>query len=371
MMQQRAQETHRHHSRFFRMRALFVSKETRAYFVENLAMELSSGLDVLQALDGLLMDVRSFAMRGIVAGMREDIDNGYTLWQSLDRTGLLTSDMIALVKIGEAVGRLPENLNVIVGQTQKDHDFRSRLHSAMLYPIFVLGLTVVVGIGVAWFILPRLSDIFSSLHVELPLITVALIEVGRFFSSYGTIAVPALLAGLFVSFMLFFVVSPTKIVGQWFFMHTPGVGKLLTQVEIARFGFVLGTLLQAGLPIVDAMHALLESSALYRYKRFYRFLLRSTTDGNSLKESFSSYRNSRKVIPGPIQQMVLAAEKTGNLPATLLRIGKNFETKTETTTKNLSIILEPILLVIVWLGVVAVALAVVLPVYSLIGEFTT
>jgi type IV pilus assembly protein PilC len=277
--------------------------------------------------------------------------------------------MIALVRIGESVGRLPENLNVIVMQAQKDHDFHSRLRSAMLYPVFVLTLTVIVGIGVAWFILPRLAQIFSSLHVTLPTITRILIAVGEYFGKHGTILVPAILIGLIALFLLCFVIWPTKLIGQWLLMHVPGVGKLLTQVELARFGFVLGTLLQAGLPIMDAIQALVESASLHRYKKFYRYVLKSTEEGNSLRQSFTQYRGSRRLIPGAIQQMVLAGEKTGHLPETLLRIGKNFESKTETTTKNLSTILEPILLVIVWIGVVTVALAVVLPVYSLIGQF--
>lgn len=350
-------------------RRFFISREERNYFVENLAMELESGMDILQALDGITIDMRSIIMKRVVKSMRQDVEDGLTLWEALARTGLLDTDMIALVRIGESVGRLPENLGVVVAQAQKDHDFRSHLRSAMMYPIFVLILTVVVGIGVAWFILPRLAQIFSSLHVTLPTITKVLIAIGQFFGEHGAVAVPVIVVGCVTLFLFTFVIWPTKIIGEWILFHIPGISRLFMQIELARFGFVFGTLLQAGLPIVESIEALVESSGFHRYKRFYRYLMQSTTDGHTLRQSFKSYRSSRKLIPGSIQQMVLAAEQSGHLPEILLRIGKTFETKTEVTTKNLATILEPVLLVIVWIGVVTVALAVVLPVYSLIGQF--
>lgn len=89
------------------------------------------------------------------------------------------------------------------------------------------------------------------------------------------------------------------------------------------------------------------------------------------KKSFASFKNINRLIPISIQQLVITGEQSATLSATLLKIGQTFETKTDITTKNLSIILEPVLLVIVWLGVVTVAFAVILPIYSLIGGFKT
>ncbi|PJA94065.1 MAG: hypothetical protein CO132_00005, partial [Candidatus Kerfeldbacteria bacterium CG_4_9_14_3_um_filter_45_8] len=120
-------------------------------------------------------------------------------------------------------------------------------------------------------------------------------------------------------------------------------------------------------PIVEAINSLADATALRRYQKFYRYLSTSVNDGSSIRTSLKAYPHLKSYLPSTIQQMMIAGEQSGTLPTTLVRIGKNFETKTETTTKNLSVILEPILLVIVWLGVVFVALAVVLPVYSLIG----
>jgi type II secretory pathway component PulF len=139
------------------------------------------------------------------------------------------------------------------------------------------------------------------------------------------------------------------------------------EIEISRLGYMLGTLLQAGLPIVEAFESVAQSAGFHRYQRFYLDAAKAVNDGQSLRVFFSEYKHIQYLFPATIRQLVVAGEQSGTLPKTLLDLGMMFEVKIENTTKNLAVILEPVLLVIVWLGVVAVALAVVLPVYSLIG----
>jgi type II secretory pathway component PulF len=184
-----------------------------------------------------------------------------------------------------------------------------------------------------------------------------------------------------VLFFFIFSFSKTKFIGQFILFSTPGIKGLIKEVEVARFGYLLGTLLGAGLPITHALDSLASATEISRYKKFYLYLHDSVGDGNSIQKSFVSFstrggstfggKHVNRLIPAPIQQLIVAGEQSGTLPESLLKIGQTFETKADTTTKNLTIILEPILLVIVWLGVVTVALAVILPIYSLIGGFKT
>jgi type II secretory pathway component PulF len=143
----------------------------KEYFVDNLAMLLSSGMDILSALEAIKEGVRSKLMKGIIDDLKADITDGLPLWKALQKTKLLSLHILSLFRIGEESGKLAENLKVINAQQQKERIFRSKIHSAMMYPILVLSLTLVVGIGIAWFILPRLSVVFSQLNMELPLIT--------------------------------------------------------------------------------------------------------------------------------------------------------------------------------------------------------
>jgi type II secretory pathway component PulF len=139
------------------------------------------------------------------------------------------------------------------------------------------------------------------------------------------------------------------------------------EVEVARFGYLLGTLLEAGLPVTKAIDSLTGASEVIRYKKFHQHLHDAIDMGNSFEKSFALYKDIDKLVPQPIQQLIISGEQSGNLNKTLIKVGQVLEAKSDTTTKNLTIIMEPILLVIVWAGVVSVAFAVILPIYSLVG----
>ena len=345
-----------------------VGKE-RDFFIENLSMLVASGMPILSAIHAVTEDVRSRAMKKIIDVFAQDIESGSPLWKAFCRTGIFRDHTIALIRVGEESGTLGDNLKLIALQEAKDRSLRSKIRSAMMYPILVLVLTAVIGIGVAWFILPRLSVVFSQLRIELPSITKGLIATGTFLGAYGVIVIPlfCVVLGLVLYFIFF---NPrTKHFGQTLLFAFPGVNRLLREVELARFGYLLGTLLRAGLPVTQAMDSLCNATQFLQYKRFYGFLRDSIEEGNSLQKSFAKYKQSQRLLPSTVQQLLISGEQSGNLSSTLLRIGDMFEDKTENTTKNLTVVLEPLLLIIVWIGVVSVAIAVILPIYNLIGGF--
>ena len=141
----------------------------------------------------------------------------------------------------------------------------------------------------------------------------------------------------------------------------------MREIEIARFGYLMGTLLQSGLAVTQALSLLASATSAPNYKKFYKHLYDSFDNGFSFKESIKQYKHADSLLPASLQQMVIAGELSGSLPETLQKIGDMYEEKSDLTTENLEVLLEPILLIIVWLGVMAVAVAVILPVYSLIG----
>lgn len=350
-----------------RIHTSLIPADEKEYFIENLSMLMSSGMDIMTALESIKGEIKSPQMKAVIDNMQADVEAGFPIWQVLDETKFFPVFIISLIKIGERSGGLVKNLKMISIQQKKDRSFSSKIRSAMMYPVFVLVLTLVVGMGIAWFILPRLTLIFDQLKVELPLITKILIGFGKFIAQYGSIAVPLFLVCLFLFVYFIFIFSRTKFIGQTLLFSFPGIKKLIQETELARMGFIMGTLLNAGMPIMDAIDSLAEASAFYKYKNLYLFLKENVANGNTFHQSFSLYEKSKKLIPTTVQQMIMVGEKSGHLSETFLTIGENFEEKIDNTSKNLATILEPVLLVIVWLGVVSVALAVILPIYSLIG----
>lgn len=352
-------------SKFF---TIGLGKE-RDYFVENFSTLVAAGMPILSVLDAIVKDLRSRRMKRILALMRDDIESGSPIWMALQKTNLFANHAISLIRLGEESGNLTQNLKVVAIEQEKDGVFRSKLHSAIMYPILVLSLTVIIGVGIAWFILPKLALVFVQLRIKLPLITKVLIGIGVFLNKYGQYVIPAAVVIAVALFYLIFFYSKTKAICKFILFSLPGIKHLIKEVELARFGYLLGTLLGAGLPITRALDSLASATEFVQYRKLYAHLRDSVEDGNSFQKSFISFRHVDTLIPIPVQQIIIAGEQSGTLSGTLLKIGQTYETKSDTTTKNLAVILEPVLLVIVWLGVVAVALAVILPIYSLIGDF--
>jgi len=147
----------------------------------------------------------------------------------------------------------------------------------------------------------------------------------------------------------------------------PSVNLLIREIELARFGYILGSLLNAGLPVVEALNSLRETTEIYPYRNFYSHLKVCVEEGNSFKKSFDAYPDLEILIPISFQQVVAAGELSGRLPDTLISLGKIFEDKVSVTTKNFAVVVEPVLLVMVWFVVLFVALSIIMPIYSLIS----
>jgi type II secretory pathway component PulF len=339
----------------------------KEYLIENLSMLLAAGMDILSAIEAIKVEIKSKRMRKIMESLKEDVESGSSLWQALEKSHLLPVHTIFLIRLGEETGQLPANLSIVATNQRKERDFHSKIRSAMIYPVIVFSLTLIISVGIAWFVLPRLAAVFTQLKIELPIVTKVMISIGSFLGAYGSIFIPGVILIIGLSIYFIFIFSKTKFIGQGVLFLIPGVSRLIQEIELACFGYVLGTLLKAGLLVTDALGSLQGATTIKAYQSFYSHLKNNIEEGNSFQKSISSYPKSGKLIPVPVQQMIITGEQSGRLSETLIKINETFEAKTDNTTKNLTIILEPVFLVIVWLGVISVALAVILPIYSLIG----
>lgn len=340
----------------------------RDQLIENISMLSDSGIDALSALDASLPVVRSGRVRRAVQGMKEDVENGAPFWRAFERAKLFPSSAVALVKIGEESGKLAENLKIIIAESEKNRVFRSRIVSAALYPIVVIAFMILIAAGVSWFVLPKLAVSFTNLNVPLPVITRAVIGIGEFLGSYGAWAVPTILVLVVAVGYFCFLFPKTRFIGDAILLHTPFIKELMRDTEIARFGYLTGILLQAGIPLENTLRSVAEITPLREYQRFYRYLAESLIDGNSFKKSFAAYPGTAMLITTPVAQMIISAEQAGKLPEAFLRFSGTFEDKTEILGKNLPIVIEPVLLVVVGIAVFLFALSIILPIYTLIGS---
>jgi type II secretory pathway component PulF len=345
----------------------FGIKELEA-FLQNLSVLLASGADIVHGLEAISMDTKSFEMKYIIDQLRDDLAQGMTMSDSFKRLGLFTESVRALIDVGERTGSLPGYMELISQQMEQDRSFKSKLRSAMMYPFFVIALTLVVALVIAWFILPQLANVFGTLDVELPFMTRWLISFSQLLQNHGIIFVPGLLIFIGLIIYLLFFYKKTRIVGEYILFSIPAFKKLLMELEITRTSYMIGTLLNAGFPIFNTLTILENSTSLQRYKKFYRFLRYKIQEGESFRESFVAYPKTKNLFPTIVRQIIYIGEQSGQLSGSFLKIYETYKGKVEISTKNLTVMLEPLLLIVIWVGVIGVAMAVILPIYDLVGQ---
>ncbi|MBU1911053.1 type II secretion system F family protein, partial [Patescibacteria group bacterium] len=240
---------------------------------------------------------------------------------------------------------------------------------AMVYPTIVMVMMFIIVMGLGLFVLPNLVQVLFSLNVELPLMTRIVIYITNIFSDYGKIFVPLLILG-FIFFILLGKFTRFKVVSQWIVFHIPGIGRLGKEASIARFGVVLGGLLQAGVPVVEALTSLVNVTQIVAQKKLYVEILEHIKIGDSFQASFEKCNESERILSVSVQQLIIAGEKSGSLAESLLQIATIYEKKASETAKALPVILEPILLLFIGGLVAAIAFAIIVPIYSVVGNIS-
>lgn len=338
----------------------------RMRFVQNLATMLNAGLPLIDGLRTLQLETRAKPMRKILQKILDSVENGSALWRAMDDQSFFSLHAIALVRIGEEAGNLAQNMEYLALQEEKDHELKSKVKMAMIYPSIVMTIMFIIVIGLGMFVLPNLIGVLYSLNVPLPFVTRMVILFSNTFTNYGHIAVPAMIGGFF--FMIILAkYTPLKVMFQWMMFRVPGVGSLAREATIARFGVILGGLLKAGVPVIEAMQSLVEVTPIVSYRKLYSRMLDHITIGDSFSKSFAAIKGSEKLLPPSVQQLVITGEKSGALADIMLKVADIYDKKASETAQKLPVILEPMLLLFIGGLVGTIAFAIIVPIYSIVG----
>lgn len=336
-------------------------------FIANLSMMISAGLPLVDALKTLALETRSKPMKKMIGRILTMVENGSPLWRALDAESFFSLHAIALIRIGEEGGNLADNMQYLALQEEKDHELKAKVSMAMIYPSIVITIMFIVVMGLGLFVLPSLIGVLTSLNAKLPFTTRMIILFSNFFTKYAAVAVP----GSFIAFIGFFILAKftrLKVVVQWVQFRIPGIGSLARESTIARFGVILGGLLRAGVPVVEAMQSLVNVTPILAYRHLYEQMLEHITLGDSFGKSFSSIRGSDKLLPPSVQQLVITGEKSGALAQIMLKVADIYDKKASETAQKLPVILEPLILIIIGSMVGTIAFSVIVPIYSIVGS---
>lgn len=335
-------------------------------FTKHLAVMIRSSIMVAEALETLAAAARSARFRRVLSLVLADVRNGLSLADALRKHPKVFDEMyVSLISIGEASGTLRENLEFLALQLAKERSIRQKIRAAMLYPAIVFAATTIMGGSISLFVLPRLVDFFAAFEVELPLMTRILLFVANLMKNYGIFIV----AGAVLAFVLFLLTvrsRPVKPLWHRFLLHFPIVGPFLTNVQLARFTRNFGTLLQSAVPAVRGLEVTAGTLSNLTFRADLLAVSEMLAQGTSIADALSDERFQE--FPPLVSKMILVGERTGRLPETLLYLGDFYEEEIDTFTKNLTTILEPLLLLGIGLVVGFVALAIISPIYELTGS---
>ncbi|EKD64176.1 MAG: hypothetical protein ACD_51C00053G0001 [uncultured bacterium] len=331
-------------------------------FVKNLATMMKVGITITEAMDILKTQVNGANNKKMFDNIVAMIRSGQSLSKTLEQYSTVFSDVfVNMVAVGEESGTLERTLEYLEKQLEKDYNIRKRVISAFIYPAFIVSLTLMLTIGIVIFILPKITGIFESFDVTLPLPTRILIGTSSFVTTKPLLTI--LLIGVFSATVYFLFTSKSiKLIRDTVVLHIPVFGRLMRDMNLARFSRMMNSLLQAGVPITKAISITGKMLTSKPYKDEVERARAMVEKGGTLGEAFS---NNEKLFPILLTKLLFIGEKTGSLEATTAHLANMYEKNVTDLTKNLSTLLEPILLVFMGGLVGGVAISIIMPIYQL------
>jgi type IV pilus assembly protein PilC len=339
-----------------------LSFEDKMLMAGHMATMLGAGVTLTESLEILIDQTTEKKNRLMLEDILHRVNAGQTFADSLSEYPEVYSEVyVNMVAVGEKSGSLVEVLQYLQEQLEKEYELRRKVIGALVYPGVIVTLTVAMVFGIMFFIMPKIMKIFTQFDVTLPLPTQILMGLTHLATDKPLLFFTGLLAllGLMVYFVKARFMQPFW---RTVLMHTPVFGGLMVNVNMARFSRSLFSLLKAGVAIDKG----LEITSKMFNDPLYRDLVLQARDkvqkGAALEDAF---KNHEKYFPLLAVKMLTVGERTGNLEQTTEHLAKLYEQNVDNTTRNLSVLLEPMLLVFMGVLVGGVAIAVILPIYQL------
>lgn len=331
-------------------------------FFRQAASMISAGVPVLQALQALKKQIEKTHFRKILEDMIYDIEAGESLSITMSKhTAVFTPFTLGVIRTGEASGRLSQALSSIGDYLEQDYNFSRRVRAAMVYPIFVLIVVVILVIIMFTFVLPQLIAVFTDAGVQLPLPTRMLVAVTNFFGTYWLIVVIAI--GTLGLIIRSYIRTPEGryAVSSWL-LKTPVINQLFQKVYLARLTSVLHTLFTSDVPALESLQLAKEAVANRVYQRILEDTIKAVKDGASI----SFVWQHEPFIPPMLTTMVSVGERSGEIGNSFAEASKFFRRDVDVILDSVVVLLEPILIIILAVGVGIVVAAIILPIYNLV-----
>lgn len=342
-----------------------VSLVERMFFARNLSVMIKAGLPLTRALEASAEESSNPKFKKIMMGVLNDITKGKSFADSLRPHPKVFNELyVNMVEVGETSGRLTLVLRLLSNQMKKDHDLRARVKGAMMYPAIIIIAIFGIGTLMMIYVIPTLAETIKGLGTDLPWSTKMIIAASDFIQNYAIIA-----AGGFISCIItiwrILKSKSGKNVFDRIVLKVPIFGKLIQKFNLARFTRTLAYLISSGIPIVRALEITARVLGNVKYRTAVEHAGQEIQKGKQLNEIL---REHPDIFHPMVVQMIKVGEESGKISDMLLRLAMFFEEDVDNTTKNLSTIIEPVLMLMIGVFVGFFAISILQPIYGSLGN---
>lgn len=341
-----------------------VSLTDKLMFTRNLQVMIAAGLPLPRALETLSLQAKSKKFKKALLDIKEDISKGGNFSSSLAKHPDIFSELFQnMIKVGEESGTSEEVLRNLADQLEQEHEMKSKIMGALMYPAVIICAMIGIGIMMLIMVVPKLAETFKELGTELPITTRLVMGLGTFMSQKWYLMILIIII-LILVFRAIIKTKKGKIVVDSISLRIPIISPLVKKINTATTARTLSSLTASAVPIVRSLEIVAGTLGNVHYKNAIMASAEKVKKGEKLSDSLSVYDN---LYPQIVFQMIRVGEETGETAKILLKLAEFFEDEVGNSTKNLASVIEPILMLIIGGVVGFFAISMVQPMYSMLG----
>lgn len=331
-------------------------------FARQIASMIRAGVPILDSLRALQTQVTKDSFRQVLQDLVYEIEAGDSLSSSMaQHADVFTPFMLGVVRTGEASGRLSESLDIVADYMEKDYAFVRRVRAAFIYPIFVVIIVIMLSIILFTFVLPQLVTLFQESGVVLPLPTRILIFVTNAMSQYWYMFLAALIA-FFLITRSYLKTPEGRLSFNTLLLKIPFLSDFFQKFYLSRLTSILNTLFASDVPVLESLRLARDAVTNYVYKNILDRTITAVKDGTSI----SAVWKKEAFIPPLLISMVEVGERSGEVQKGFAEASRFFQRDVDDLLGSITVLLEPLLILILGLGVAIVVASVILPIYNLV-----
>jgi len=332
-------------------------------FTRQLATMISAGLPLTEALV-LLKSQGKPALAEATEGILRDVEGGLSLAGALEQHPKIFSPVyVSLVRAGESAGVLDNILNRMADNLESQREFQAKIKGAMIYPIVIVTGMILVATIMMIFVIPKLLSLYQEFDAQLPAATKALISISNLSVRFWWVVLLGLV-GLAYAYKMFNSKKSGKRKIDEFKFKIPVAGKLINQTTLAEFTRTLGLLIGAGVPITEALEISAKTANNLVIEEGIEIANKQVEKGLPLSSAIAK----NEFFPPIVSQMLSVGEETGKLDEVLLKVSKYFQSESEESLKGLTTAIEPLIMIVLGVGVGFLIIAIILPIYNLTSQ---